>query len=147
MTEAKHEFVDDYPYLVYTSQDTLVYSDKADTSIDDIGDGGDFSTATVTLITDDNAPEGNYFVSGAFAASAYDAGIDCSVSIVSFDVEPQTKTVILYKGTAACDIYEGDLTEGCQYATATVTGNATVDENYVEITGDCTITVTGVASE
>ncbi len=41
MVEAKHEFVDDYPYLVYTSQDTLVYSDKADTSIDDIGGGGD----------------------------------------------------------------------------------------------------------
>lgn len=39
--EYKHEFVDKYPYLVYTAeQDTLVYSDKADTSIDDIGGGG-----------------------------------------------------------------------------------------------------------
>lgn len=42
MAEAKHAFVDDYPYLVYTAeQGTLVYSDKADTSIDDIGGGGD----------------------------------------------------------------------------------------------------------
>jgi len=36
MVEAKHEFVDDNPYLVYTSQDTIVYSDKPNTSIDDI---------------------------------------------------------------------------------------------------------------
>lgn len=42
MAEAKHSFVDDYPYLVYTAkQDTLVYSDKADTSIDDISSGGE----------------------------------------------------------------------------------------------------------
>lgn len=42
MAEAKHAFVDDYPYLVYTNEDTLVYSNKTDTSIDDIlGGGGD----------------------------------------------------------------------------------------------------------
>lgn len=40
MAEAKHSFVDDYPYLVYTNEDTLVYSNKADTSIDDISSGG-----------------------------------------------------------------------------------------------------------
>lgn len=41
MAEAKHDFVDDYPYLVYTAeQGTLVYSDKANTSIDDIPGGG-----------------------------------------------------------------------------------------------------------
>lgn len=40
MAEAKHSFVDDYPYLVYTNEDTLVYSNKADTSIDDLPSGG-----------------------------------------------------------------------------------------------------------
>lgn len=40
MVEAKHEFIDDNPYLVYTNEDTLVYSNKADTSIDDIAGGG-----------------------------------------------------------------------------------------------------------
>lgn len=40
MVEAKHEFIDDNQYLVYTSQDTIVYSDKADTSIYDIAGGG-----------------------------------------------------------------------------------------------------------
>lgn len=43
MVEAKHEFVDDYPYLVYTNEDTLVYSNKTDTSIDDVSGGGEHS--------------------------------------------------------------------------------------------------------
>ena len=43
MSEAKHEFVDDNPYLVYTKQNTLVYSDKADTSIDDVAGGSEMN--------------------------------------------------------------------------------------------------------
>lgn len=40
MALTKHEFIDDYHYLVYTDVQTCVYSDKADTSINDIGGGG-----------------------------------------------------------------------------------------------------------
>lgn len=43
----KQEFVDKYPYLVYTSQNTVVYSNSPETSIDDIA--GDVKTATVTI--------------------------------------------------------------------------------------------------
>lgn len=54
--EAKHEFVDDYPYIVYSSQDTIVYSDKTDTSIDDVSGGGATwgSYTEVALITEDS---------------------------------------------------------------------------------------------
>lgn len=51
MALAKHDFIDDYPYLVYTDVQTCVYSDKADTSIDDIGGGGG-----------GDVPEGFYFI-------------------------------------------------------------------------------------
>lgn len=47
MALAKHDFIDDYPYLVYTDVQTCVYSDKTDTSIDDIGGGGGSSSAKV----------------------------------------------------------------------------------------------------
>lgn len=41
MAEYKHDFVDNYPYIVYTDVDTIVYSGKVDTSIDDVpGSGG-----------------------------------------------------------------------------------------------------------
>ena len=56
MAEAKHAFVDDYPYLVYTAeQGTLVYSDKANTSIDDIGggDGQEYSIKCYSIASDD----------------------------------------------------------------------------------------------
>ena len=46
MAEAKHSFVDDYPYLMYTNEDTLVYSNKTDTSIEDLPSGGQEYTIT-----------------------------------------------------------------------------------------------------
>lgn len=39
-TPPKQEFVDKYPYIVYTDHHTIVYSDKPETSIDDVSGGG-----------------------------------------------------------------------------------------------------------
>lgn len=43
----KESFGEKYPYIVYTDVDTIVYSGKVDTSVDDIG--GALETATVTI--------------------------------------------------------------------------------------------------
>lgn len=43
-TPPKQEFVDKYPYIVYTDHHTIVYSDTPETSIDDISGGGGDAT-------------------------------------------------------------------------------------------------------
>ena len=43
-TPPKQEFVDKYPYIVYTDHHTIVYSDTPETSIDDVSGGGGDAT-------------------------------------------------------------------------------------------------------
>lgn len=56
MAEAKHEFVDDYPYLVYAADNKAVYTASGDTPyIPGGGGGGDdklHKIGTVTIATD-----------------------------------------------------------------------------------------------
>lgn len=133
--------------LSVTENDTYTAPEGKAYSPVTVNVSSDFSTATVTLILEENIPEGNYYISGAFAETADNVGFDGSVPAAYFEDEPRTSTAILYKGLAVGTIYNDDPTEGVKEAIATVTGNATIDGGYVEITGDCTITVTGVANE
>lgn len=120
MAEAKHAFVDDYPYLVYTAeQGTLVYSDKADTSINDIpggGDGQEYNIYCFNAVDQDPVQVGTF----AYAATivnnqgAYSFDIDTSETInkaeagtfVAFDVTDFTSETI----TALNSVYvTGDI--------------------------------------
>lgn len=81
MAEAKHDFVEDYPYLVYTAeQGTLVYSDKANTSIDDIGggDGQEFNINCYNAVDQDPVQVESF---------AYAATIVNNQSVYSFDID------------------------------------------------------------
>lgn len=107
MAEAKHAFVDDYPYLVYTNEDTLVYSNKTDTSIDDIGGGGDGQEFSINCY---NAVDQHAIQVESFAYAAtivnnqgvYSLDIDTSQTIdkaeagtfVAFDVTDFTSETI-----------------------------------------------------
>ena len=95
------------------------------------GGSSDFSTAQMTV--NDSVDHAMY---GAFA-----------VGIVGPDDPPPTTTgkvytdeydsfsVVMYKGMAVVE-FEID-----EQTTISATGSATVDRNYVIITGDCTITI------
>ena len=91
------------------------------------GGSSDFSAAEVTVINNTNDP----------------VKVDAPLAIVvgeytfagtSTLVEPGTKilNVVLYFGKGACAVAEGNVS---------VSGDAELDEGYIIVTGDCTITI------
>ena len=97
--------------------------------------GGDFSTATVTVINN-SGTEFQLQIAQAFDNSAAPEYTG-TTSYIPIDAgDSATITAILYKNK--CFAMYTD-TPGQTFA---VSGDATVDEGFITITGDCTITVT-----
>lgn len=94
------------------------------------GGGGDsdFSIAVMTVIAD------NTEIYAPFISKAPFGGHEWLSAEPIY--ESGTFNVVLYKGKCSAYVrYDGDLPN------ITATGNAEVDENYIDITGDCTITI------
>lgn len=90
------------------------------------GGGGDFETVTVTLNPNGNSVSvfpSPYILNDELLSAKLDIG----------GVTPKSYEFVIYKDGPASFEYTGA-------GSATASGDATVDEDYVEITGDCTIT-------
>lgn len=128
-TPPKQEFVDKYPYLVYTSQNTVVYSNSLETSIDDIG--GELETATVTI---DNQTDSS--------AYAYVSNIvttdDGTVLDFEAEIAASQKTVL------TVPVMESTKLSIDMQAVFTVSGDieSAGSGNFI-ITGDGTVTCAG----
>ena len=73
-TPPKQEFVDKYPYIVYTDHHTIVYSDKPETSIDDVSGGGDATEYDIhSAFMTPTEVEGQYEIYEAEAPFVYKA--------------------------------------------------------------------------
>lgn len=114
------------------SDGDILSADKMNALEQAVASGGgssDFSTATVTVINNSDAPvqvnaplaivNGEYKFSGFFEL-----------------VEPGTEilNVVLYFGECTSLVNESNIS---------VSGNAELDDGYVVVTGDCTITISG----
>ena len=147
--ETKHQFVDDYPYLVYAADDKAVYTADGNTPYVPGGGGSsDFTTAEVTIESNYDDGGDGYFTTLIPTTLKMD-DIDTSNPYCIVDNEnPRHVSVILYKGEAYAEAYYGELgSSELQAAIVEVSGNATVDYSSVYITGDCTITCTGTQTE
>lgn len=136
MAEAKHAFVDDYPYLVYTNEDTLIYSNKTDTSIDDIPSGeSDFAIAS--MYVKNNSSYGAAFECPTLGE---DDTLEVAFSVASGGDET-TKSIITYKGK---NEYVELTIEGGEFSNVTISTTGGVewhsDTESLEVTGDGTIT-------
>lgn len=125
----KQEFVDKYPYLVYTSQSTVVYSNSPETSIDDIG--GELETATVTI---DNQTDSSAYAYVSNIVTTDDG------TVLDFEAEiaasEQTVLTVPIMGSTKLSI---DME-----AVFTVSGDIeNVESGNFIITGDGTITCAG----
>lgn len=138
MVEAKHEFIDDNPYIVYTSQDTIVYSDKADTSIDDVS-GGDLALAHVDI--KNNSTHAAYFECPA--VSSLD---ELTTELVIQTTEEINAGIIIYKDSGYANLKIDDDHDYSKVNIAT-TGDIVWndDSEAFEISGDGTITFTDKA--
>lgn len=122
----KESFGEKYPYIVYTDVDTIVYSGKIDTSVDDIGE--DVKTATVTI---DNQTASSAYVYAANIVSTDDG------TVLDFEAEiaASQKTVLTVPVIGSTKL-SADME-----AVFTVSGDIeNVESGNFIITGDGTIT-------
>lgn len=113
---------------------TGTVKDLLNDKVYNIGSGGggggdsDFTTAQVTIVS-------NSIVNAAVGYEVYDSeGMSAIVPYTSFDTEPHTRTVPLFKGMAAWGLispYSDNIT---------VSGDIQMQEGVLLITGDGTIT-------
>lgn len=139
MVEAKHEFIDDNPYIVYTSQDTIVYSDKADTSIDDVSGGGDLALAHVDI-------KNNSTYAAYFECPAVSSLDELTTEFVIQTTEEINAGIIIYKDSGYANLKIDDDHDYSMVNIATTGDIAWNDDSEAfEISGDGTITFTDKA--
>ena len=124
------------------AKDNLVEFKSVDGEISDLkvngepaggGGGGDFTTAEVTLILDSGSSAG---IQGIFIDRNMLWGEEAMVVAGPEDPTPsKVYTFVLYQGKQDAFINTG--------TAKSTTGNVVYDHGKYEITGDCTITLTG----
>lgn len=112
----------------------IVTTDVMNAAIAEGGGGGDLTTATVEIITAHPLTK----LEIAFPA-AFDVDGDCFAQIASYP-EAGTYNVILYKGLCYPDLLGSPM-----LSLYSATGDITIDTdgNFIEISGDGTITYSG----
>lgn len=93
------------------------------------GGSSDFSTAEVTI---HNERENPVRLSIPFIGNRFFGDYEYSSGYVTVGEQEAVLSSILFKGKTVCFVFEG---------TPSVTGNATITEDIIVITGDCTITI------
>ena len=127
----------EYPFLIMSTEDeNRVFTESAGThtlKIEEPQSGGssDFSTAEVTVVW--NAARDTVVLYGANISNIDDPSF--GVMWLDGDLREHFEA-ILYRQEASYEIDTEKTT-----ASISVSGNAELDENYITITGDCTITI------
>lgn len=112
-----------------------------DGTVHELGGGGsgDLSIATVSFIYNTTASNISSFI-GAVALESGEMGYEhnaCTYAnlVIGESFKPASLKVIMYKGEATVEAYDGGFN-----VPLTVTGSAVNDNGWITITGDCTFT-------